>query len=145
MSEHFERHRHEACDLAGLAARRGFPMSPERAYRAWCNYSDSMAAGWMGFDLEGEGAERTFMLLQDAEVDMRAQDIAFVSTEYQDVARLQERALALGLSLSPEEVARRWADHSATEGGAWSSTRHADLDAVLNPGGAASDPLNPGM
>ena len=133
MSEHYDGHRHDARDLAVFAAGRGLPMTPERAYRAWASHSDSMAAGWMRFELDGEEGDLTYAILEGAEARLQAEDAAFLHEERRDVDLLYERAEAEGYGLSREDVARIWADHSATQGRAWADTEYADLQEVLEP------------
>lgn len=131
MSEHYDRHRHEAHDLAVFATAHGLPMTPERAYRAWCGHSDSMAAGWLMLDLDGERGEHVLAMLRSEEERLRAEDSDLAWRERSDVERLVAKAGEMGLGLGEDELARLWADHSATQGEEWSSVRHADVHEVL--------------
>ncbi len=131
MSGHFDRHRQEANDLAMFAASRGMPISPERAYRAWCAHSESVAAGWLMFDLDGEEGERVLSALRHEEVGLQAADADLAWRERSDVDRLMERSDREGLGLTEHEVVRIWADHSAAMGEQWLSVRQADVDEVI--------------
>lgn len=114
-----------------FAASRGMPMSPERAYRAWCAHSESVSAGWLMFDLDGEEGERVLTALRHEEANLRAADEDLAWRERSDVERLMERSERDGLGLSEHDVVRIWADHSAAMGESWVAVRYADVDEVL--------------
>ena len=43
-----EIYREDVKEIVEACKRRGLIITPEEGYKAWGNYSDSMAAGWMG-------------------------------------------------------------------------------------------------
>jgi hypothetical protein len=43
-----ERYRDDVKTIVESCYRQGLIVAPHEAYSAWCEYSDSMAAGWMG-------------------------------------------------------------------------------------------------
>jgi hypothetical protein len=43
-----ERYRRDVENIVGSCYRQGLIVTPEEAYHAWSEYSDSMAAGWLG-------------------------------------------------------------------------------------------------
>ena len=45
--EHFVRHERDIERIVRIFLARGFLVSKEEAYQAWCDYSDSYAAGWL--------------------------------------------------------------------------------------------------
>ena len=138
--DHFYGHRSDACELAEFAGERGMPMSQERAYRAWARHSDSMCAGWMIHALEGPDADITYEILASEERRMKAEDESLIQDKAADVDYLAERAEFGDLGLSREDVARIWADHSATRGETWSDMEQHEVDRVLEGHRADSSP-----
>jgi hypothetical protein len=48
--EHQMRHADDVARIAGICAARGVAVFRSAAYDAWCAYSETMAAGWIGLD-----------------------------------------------------------------------------------------------
>ena len=56
---------HDCLELTTIAAKHGLRITPYEAYLAWNEFSDSMAAGWMGFsDCEHTANNLRFHLME---------------------------------------------------------------------------------
>lgn len=46
-NKHFSSHIEDVERIVGIVLSRGFIISKMDAYQAWCDYSDTFAAGWL--------------------------------------------------------------------------------------------------
>ena len=60
-----ERYHSDIKEIVGACHRNGLIVTPQEAYSAWGEYSDSMAAGWIGLPYPYDDGESPWVCTRD--------------------------------------------------------------------------------
>jgi hypothetical protein len=110
-----------------VALRHGVTLDDDQAEAAWENYSDSMAAGWMGLPDSDDDLWSTVsahLVEMDTMISHSDVEIRYPA----DVLRIRQVALRNGLALSDAEAQAAWERFSDSMAAGWLTLPEDDED-----------------